>query len=404
MSAVEAARMGDQIGHTSALAGLLMGALAAVAVAVAVVAVVGTGGVAAVAVGAGIAAAGAAGGLAGAHIGAAIPTSPTGTIITGSLNVFIEGLAAARAVLDMAACSGVILTHGTPNIAQGSSSVFINGMPAARKNDKLVCGAYISKVCKTVFIGGETQTLLEIDEDVPGWLNTTLHVVMWAGIAISTGGVGLAVGWGTAIGGLAGGFLGSMGLGRVGGKVGREVGEHFGNGELGARIGEVAGGTLGGFGGGMAGARAGGLVGRRSPGAPIEEAPPAGGSSEELNAQRLRELGTDPRTGQYRQGEADAAARLEEKVGPVKRDPSGDGDWVDPSGKTYDAVGPVPDSKYFNEQAFNSQIDRHLLKQNLDNVVVDMSNLTPAQQNAVAEHIAGLPADQRSRIIVLGRD
>jgi hypothetical protein len=64
----------------------------------------------------------------------------------------------------------------------------------------------------------------------------------------------------------------------------------------------------------------------------------------------------------------------------------------------------VPDSKYFNEQAFNSQIDRHLLKQNLDNVVVDMSNLTPAQQNAVAEHIAGLPADQRSRIIVLGRD
>jgi hypothetical protein len=44
MPALEAARFGDEIGHTKALAGLLIGAVAAAAVAVAIV---GTGGMAA---------------------------------------------------------------------------------------------------------------------------------------------------------------------------------------------------------------------------------------------------------------------------------------------------------------------------------------------------------------------
>ena len=50
MPALEAARLGDEVGHTSALAGLLTGAVAA-AIAVAAVAIVGTGELAAVAVG-----------------------------------------------------------------------------------------------------------------------------------------------------------------------------------------------------------------------------------------------------------------------------------------------------------------------------------------------------------------
>ena len=85
-----------------------MGIVVGVVLAVAVVAVVGTGGVAAVAIGAGIAAAGAGGGLAGAYIGELIPTSPRGAIATGAPLVLIGGQPAAPAVLDVSPCSGAI--------------------------------------------------------------------------------------------------------------------------------------------------------------------------------------------------------------------------------------------------------------------------------------------------------
>jgi uncharacterized Zn-binding protein involved in type VI secretion len=264
MPALEAARIGDEIGHTSALAGLLIGAVAAAAIAVAVVAIVGTGGMAAVAIGAGIAAATAGGALGGASIGALIPTSPTGAILTGSFDVFIGTMPAARAGLDTAACSGVVplFPHATPLIAQGSTNVFTNGMMAARRTDKLVCGAAIAKGCPTVFIGGGTATVpgLTIDSDVPGWLSTALWVVVIAGTVIATGGAVLAFGWGAAIGGLlgglTGGYLGAAGGGYVGGKIGG----YFGNAELGERIGSVAGGFLGSLAGGFAGGKAGGKL------------------------------------------------------------------------------------------------------------------------------------------------
>jgi RHS repeat-associated protein len=117
--------------------------------------------------------------------------------------------------------------------------------------------------------------------------------------------------------------------------------------------------------------------------------------------QRLQELGTDPRNGQFRQAEADAAARLEQRVGPLKRDPTGDGDWIDANGNTYDAVGPAP-PKHVDTDAFNAAIDDHLLKQGLDKVVVDTTGMTPAQQAAVEQHIAGLPEAQQNRIIIQG--
>ncbi len=113
-------------------------------------------------------------------------------------------------------------------------------------------------------------------------------------------------------------------------------------------------------------------------------------------------LGTDPRTGQYRQGEAESAKRLAELVGSLSRDPSGDFDWVDQSGRTYDAVGPIPRAEYFNSVSFNAQIDRHLLKQGLDYVVIDLSNLTPEQRAGVQSQVDGLPIVQQSRIIVVG--
>ncbi|XXT23787.1 hypothetical protein WME94_19815 [Sorangium sp. So ce429] len=107
MTALEAARLGDSIGHSSAWSGLLTGAVAGVALAATVVAVVGTGGVAAVFIGAGIAAAGAGGGLAGAYIGELIPGDVKGTVATGSPDTFFgkERRSAVRAGLDIVPCA-----------------------------------------------------------------------------------------------------------------------------------------------------------------------------------------------------------------------------------------------------------------------------------------------------------
>jgi uncharacterized Zn-binding protein involved in type VI secretion len=256
-----AARLGDPVGHTSALAALVVGIAAGAALAATVVLVVGTGGVAAPFVAAGIAAAAAGGGLAGASIGGAME-SITGAIVSGSPDVFIEGPAAARAAADTATCSGTFASHATPLIAQGSDGVFINGKMAARKGDKLVCGSRIAKACTTVYIGGGPATAagLTIDEEVPGWLKTTLGVVAFVGAVIATGGAAAALGWGTALGG----FLGSVVLGKGGsllfGEVGRNIGRELGNEELGAAIGETFGGLAGAFLGGYLGGAAGGRL------------------------------------------------------------------------------------------------------------------------------------------------
>ncbi|WP_447871320.1 PAAR domain-containing protein [Serratia fonticola] len=52
--------------------------------------------------------------------------SPSGTIVTGSGNVFINGKPAAVATLSTVACD----KDKVQQVAQGSSSVFINGQPA----------------------------------------------------------------------------------------------------------------------------------------------------------------------------------------------------------------------------------------------------------------------------------
>jgi hypothetical protein len=117
--------------------------------------------------------------------------------------------------------------------------------------------------------------------------------------------------------------------------------------------------------------------------------------------ERIRRLGTDPVSKRYRQAEADAAQRLEKKVGTLERDPDGAGDWIDKNGTTYDAVGPVP-SQYFDERSFNHQVDRHLLKQGVDVTVVDTTGLNPSQKAAVLQHLDTLSPDQRARVILQG--
>jgi len=269
MSALEAARMGDQIGHTCAWSGLLMGAVAGVALALAIVAVVGTGGIAGVAIGAGIAAAGAGGGLAGAHIGELIPSEPKGPIATGSPDTLIgvERRGVARAGLDFVACT----SDGVMLLAQGSFTVYVNKRMVARKSEKSVCSGSVLEGCPTVLVGGETTTVpgLAIEDEIPPWVKATLTAVMIGGTLCATGGAALAVGVLPAVLGLAGGLAGGAVGGYAGGLIGRTIG-----GELGARIGEVVGSTIGSLGGGVLGARVGARL--QGAGAPVVvEEPPA---------------------------------------------------------------------------------------------------------------------------------
>ncbi|WP_437606318.1 PAAR domain-containing protein [Sorangium sp. So ce834] len=254
MTALEAARLGDSIAHSSAWSGLLTGAVAGVALAATVVAVVGTGGVAAVFIGAGIAAAGAGGGLAGAYIGELIPGDVKGTVATGSPDTFFgsERRSAVRAGLDIVTCAD----HGVVRVAQGSATTFVNGKPLARSTEKIECGAILREGIATVIIGGDTALApgMAVADEVPPWVKTTLTVVMWGGAIVATGGAAAAVGLGAALAGFGGSVAGGAGLGWAGGEVGR----HYG-GELGARIGEVIGGTIGSVAGGMIG----GLLGSR---------------------------------------------------------------------------------------------------------------------------------------------
>ncbi|MFS8071886.1 MAG: hypothetical protein ACMG6S_36415, partial [Byssovorax sp.] len=111
MSALEAARLGDQIGHTNAMKGLLIGlavgALVTGVVLLAGAATIATGGIAAVVIGGALVAGAAGGGLAGMKIGAKFDSDPKGPINTGSPNTFLGTgrKPAARATLDTVLCA-----------------------------------------------------------------------------------------------------------------------------------------------------------------------------------------------------------------------------------------------------------------------------------------------------------
>lgn len=252
MSALEAARLGDQIGHTSAMkgliAGLVIGALVTGAILLAAGATIATGGAAAVVFGA-LLAGTAGGGLAGMKIGAKFDSDPKGPISTGSPNTFLGiGIRpAARATLDKVDCDD----HDSKLIAQGSVDVYINNANAARRTDATVCSAKIRDGQPDVFFGGPTGTFLDMESEVPGKLVTFLEWAALAGAVIATGGAILTVGFGAALLGLGGSLLGGWG----GAKIGAAIGGIFG--EKGEVIGEVAGGFLGSLLGGGLGAKGG---------------------------------------------------------------------------------------------------------------------------------------------------
>ena len=78
---------------------------------------------------------------------------PPTPVTSGSGDVFINGIPAAR-VDDSAAAHGCgkCPPHGR-SIAAGSSSVFINGLPAARVGDAISCGGNVAVGSGNVFIG-----------------------------------------------------------------------------------------------------------------------------------------------------------------------------------------------------------------------------------------------------------
>ncbi|WP_426343561.1 PAAR domain-containing protein [Pseudoduganella sp. R-32] len=228
----QAARLYDPIGHSPTMSWLLTGLLAGAAIAVAAVAIVGTGGLAAAAVVGGMAAAGAGVGEMMSTMSWA-PKEVVGKIMrAGSANVFTNRRPAARAHLDYAKCE-----KHTDNevIATGSGTVFINGMPAARESDKTSCSAEITEGSKNVNIGGETVQTDEMHAEdlVPTWVHVGLFVV-GAGAAVVLGGPLLAAG------GLVGGLAGGFGGGWLGGKI-------FGEGSDGQKWSMLAGSVLGGI-------------------------------------------------------------------------------------------------------------------------------------------------------------
>lgn len=203
-----AARQWDPIEHSSAMSGLLAGLAIGATAALIGLAIVGTGGLAAVAI---VGASAVAGAGIGELLGSlSFAMHAAGNIASGSPNVHINGIPAARAHVDTAKCD----KHGpAPQIvAQGSSTVHINGQPAARVGDRTVCDGKISAGSSNVFIGGGTDTTDTISPEVPEYVHRALLIAGFVTGSILASPV--VAGAAIAVG-LLGGFAGSMLGGRL---------------------------------------------------------------------------------------------------------------------------------------------------------------------------------------------
>lgn len=203
----EAARLGDPIGHSHALAGMIAGTLVGGLIAAAGGIIAGELfflGLAASCLGVGVLLIGASflvgyltgklataarDGLAGAGAGS---LSPSGAIQTGSPNVFINGKPAAIATISQVSCSN---DGPAMQMAQGSDNVFINKQPASRKGDKTNCDAQVMEGSADVTIGGGTATTLPIDPEVPNWLYKASDLtLLFAGLLGGAGGAASKLG------------------------------------------------------------------------------------------------------------------------------------------------------------------------------------------------------------------
>ncbi len=262
MTPLEAARLGDQIGHTSAMKGLLVGLAVGFLV---------TGRSCSPAprrsppAGSRRSSSAARSSRAPPAAGSRACGSarrwtpiPKGPISTSSPNTFLgTGMRpAARATLDKVDCDD----HDDKLIAQGSTNVYINQAPAARRTDLTKCSGKIRE-------GAAGRLLWRPDRHVPGYRRRGPRL---AGDHAPVGRVdrrrrrhgrrrfhsGYRRGPGRTGSSLA--------LGWAGGKVGGLIGSYFG--ATGEAIGEVAGGFIGSIVGGGLGARWGNAGLARLPG------------------------------------------------------------------------------------------------------------------------------------------
>ncbi|MDU4289664.1 RHS repeat-associated core domain-containing protein [Mixta calida] len=203
----EAARVGDDIGHSHGLAGMIAGTLvggliaAAGGIAAGALMVAGIGasclGIGVLLVGASLAVGYLTGELATAardsiaDAGAA-SMEKEGVIATGSHNVFINGRPAAIATDSMAECAR---DGGSQQMAEGSSRVYINGLPAVRTGDQTTCGGKVMTGSGDVVIGGEPEQTLPIQSEVPEWLYKASDLtLLFAGLLGGAGGAAGKVG------------------------------------------------------------------------------------------------------------------------------------------------------------------------------------------------------------------
>ncbi|WP_058717729.1 PAAR domain-containing protein [Sphingomonas sanguinis] len=312
MTVSPAARVGDNIAHSNAGTGMLLGVLAGAAVgAVLVAATVATGGLALVAAAGAAAGMVSAGGLGGMYIGEASMGPACGRFTDGSPNVFINGKAALFTAGSFASCDN---DSGRIPLATGSSSVFINTGMAGREGEKVGCSAVsVAKVSPNVFIGGDSaqDPRVEIQPEVPAWAVTGLQILGVAGAIAALPFAFATVGVAATIGGAVLGGIGAYG----GAKGGRALGEALGLSEAGKRALETAGGFLGGMVGGAAGVRGGQAAQfrynawRNNPfkGEPVLPK----GASEKLNFEAKRPEGLDIR----RLSPSDSAAQQRMQAG-----------------------------------------------------------------------------------------
>lgn len=199
-----AARQFDPIAHTSTMGmlakmagSLVVGALAGAIATLAVVAVVASGPlgwVAMLAIGFSVSVVMEATGFnawidrkVDSAVDALIPPSIEGQIATGSKDVWINSLPAARAAAPPSMEDNVICAmHGSgvpPMIAQGSDNVYIDSQPAARKGDKTTCGGTIAEGSGDVFIGGGTIEVRPVKDERPWWI-AALGVAIGVALAL----------------------------------------------------------------------------------------------------------------------------------------------------------------------------------------------------------------------------
>lgn len=228
----QAARLQDPIGHSPTMNWLLRGVVIGAAIGLSAVAIAGTGGLAAVAVVGGLVAG-------GAGVGEVLSTlSGVEKEVTGKItgpcspNVFTNGKAAARAMVDFTTCDK---HSGTLPIATGSATVFINNMPAARVSDKISCSAVITVGSSNVFIGGGTRETNPITPE--NLVPPVVHGVMLVA------GLGAGV---VLVGPIAAGL--GLGAGMLGGWAGAAAGaKMFGQDSDGQKLLGLGGSLIGGI-------------------------------------------------------------------------------------------------------------------------------------------------------------